>query len=216
MNRRKIEIAHGSIARVERTLWSAATEKLHEAQVGLEHMMAAQDSISFEKGWTCAVDSLAEFWSRFFDEGKSRFTNFQPWAGVLEKDWKNNGLLMYLYQARHLSQHGTYKFEWETGLLQIEPNFNGHIKNIEIFTDGTFAMKASKLDGSSTEATVRYVGGHARLTTIKNKREGKEYLPPSESDGMTVRQLSPIEAVTRGLDYYKKILEMAHLKFGRE
>ena len=88
MSRKKIEIEKGSIAPVQRTLWSAALEKRQEASAGLAQMASATYRISFEQGWTRAVNSLAQFWVRFYDEGASRFSNFQPWAEQQEKNGK--------------------------------------------------------------------------------------------------------------------------------
>lgn len=46
-------------------------------------MEDAKDRIQYEGGWTRLVDSLEEFWTRFFDEGKNTFSAFQPWAGAI-------------------------------------------------------------------------------------------------------------------------------------
>ena len=215
MSRKKIEIERDSIAPVQKRLWFSAIEKLHEAKVGLAQMTSATDQISFEQGWTRAVDSLAQFWVRFYDEGASRFSNFQPWAGQQEKKWKNDETLMYLYQARHISQHGRFMFEWDAGELKIAPNFNGHVKTVSVFTDGTFSMNATSLAGAPEETTVRFVGGHATLPVIVNKRgKPREYLPPGVFEGGSYRQLSPAETVKAGIDYYQSILEAALKKFG--
>jgi hypothetical protein len=213
--RQKIEIEKGAIAPVKRTLWAAAIEKLQEAQAGFQQMNAAKDRIAFEQGWICAVDSLAVFWVRFFDEGKVTFSNFQPWAGRQEADWKKDELMMYLYQSRNISQHGRFEFEWDDGQLRIAPNFNGHIKALAIFDDGTFSLSATKLPGSVTEATVRFAGGHASLPVVKNHREQPGiYPPPTVLDGVSRRRLTPAEAVKAGIDYYTNILNQAFKKFG--
>jgi hypothetical protein len=213
--RQKIEIEKGAIAPVKRTLWAAAIEKLQEAQAGFQQMNAAKDRIAFEQGWICAVDSLAVFWVRFFDEGKVTFSNFQPWAGRQEADWKKDELMMYLYQSRNISQHGRFEFEWDDGQLRIAPNFNGHIKVPAIFNDGTFSLSATKLPGSVTEATVRFAGGHASLPVVINKQQGcKKYQPPMTKVGAVCRQMTPAEAVKAGIDYYTNILDKAFKKFG--
>ena len=46
-------------------------------------MEDAKDRIQYEGGWTRLVDSLEEFWTRFFDDGKNTFSAFQPWAGAI-------------------------------------------------------------------------------------------------------------------------------------
>lgn len=214
MIRQKIEIENGAIAPVKRTLWAAAVEKLQEAQAGLQQMNTAKDRIAFEQGWIRAVDSLAVFWVRFFDEGKASFSNFQPWAGKQEVDWKKDELMMYLYQSRHISQHGRFEFEWGVGQLRIAPNFNGHIKALAIFDDGTYSINATKLPGAVAEAAVRFAGGHASLPVLKNKREQPgRYPPPTVLDGVSRRRLTPAEAVKAGIDYYTNILDVALKKF---
>jgi hypothetical protein len=77
VTRKKIEIHPGSIAPVQRTLWSAALEKLEEAMIGLQQMISATDRVEFERGWNKAVDSLAQCSSVFYHEGKSTFPEFE-------------------------------------------------------------------------------------------------------------------------------------------
>lgn len=216
MTREKIEIGKGSIAPTQRTLWSSAIEKLQEAEIGLRQMEQANDRIRFEQGWARAVDSIAEFWTRFFDEGKSKFSNFQPWAGGIETSWKKDKLLMYLYQARHQSQHGRVAFEWDEGSLRIAPNFNGYIKDLSIFGDGTFSMSSTPLPGSETKATIRFEGGHARLPTIVNVREKLEYGPPNQHLGKTYAELKPMQAIRLGINFYTSILDSAFAKFAQK
>jgi len=216
MTREKIEIAKGSIAPTQRTLWSAAIEKLEEAKTGLLQMEHANERIGFEQGWARLVDSIAEFWTRFFDEGKHRLSSFQPWAGAIEVSWKSDELLMYLYQARHQSQHGRFTFDWNEGSLQIAPGFSGHIQNLSIFADGTFSIGATPLPGAKTKAVVRFEGGHARLPTIQNVREKREYAPPTEHLDKKYSQIMPIQAARFAIDYYASILSEAFEKFGDE
>lgn len=216
MTREKIEIAKGSIAPTQRTLWSAAIEKLEEAEISLLQMEQANDRIGFEQGWTRLVDSIAEFWTRFFDEGKHEFSSFQPWAGALETSWKSDELLMYLYQARHQSQHGRFAFNWNEGSLLIAPGFSGHIKNLSIFADGTFSMGATPLPGAKTKAFVRFQGGYARLPTIQNVREKREYASPTDHLGKKYGQIMPMQAARFAIDYYAAILNEACVKFGKD
>ena len=122
---------------------------------------------------------------------------------------------MYLYQARHISQHDRFMFGWAAGELKIAANFNGHVKTLCVFTDGTFSMNATNLAGAPEEATVRFAGGHVTLPVIVNKRgQPREYLPPRVFVGGSYRQLSPPETVNAGIDYYQAILEGALMKFG--
>jgi len=92
----KIEDKPGSLVPVNRGLWNYAFEKLVEAKAGIQQMDSASDRVAFEAGWIRFVDSLEEFWTSFFDEGKEKFSSFQPWAGKFRKERKDDPLLQYL------------------------------------------------------------------------------------------------------------------------
>jgi len=123
--------------------------------------------------------------------------------------------MIYLYQSRHISQHGRFEFKWDGGQLRIAPNFSGHIKTLADFDDGTFSLSATKLPGAVTEAAVRFSGGQATLPVVINKQQGgKKYQLPMIKDGAICRQMTPSEAVKAGIDYYTNILDQAFTKFG--
>ena len=168
MERRKIEIERGSIVPLVHGLWGAAIEKLDEAGGGVDSMKNARNRIVFESGWNRFVDSLEEFWTIFFDEGKTRFSNFQPWAGAIETKRKKDELLLYLYQSRHQSQHGRFPLEWEEAHVQIAHGFGGYVRSVAIFPDLTFEMDAPRTNPSVPEATVVFSPGKPRLPTIIN------------------------------------------------
>ncbi len=213
MIRRRIEIAPGALAPTARQLWSAAIEKLHEAELGLSQMLNAKNRIEFEQGWTRSIDCIEEFWTRFFDEGKNSFSNFQPWAGSFDSERKNDQLLQYLYQARHQSQHGRIALEWEEGQLQIAPGFSGHLRGLKIFPDGTFELDATPVHPSVRDATVVFSGGNARLPVVNNRKCKQLFNPPKEHRGVPLDDLSPTHVTRLGLKYYVNILNKAFEKF---
>lgn len=96
MTRKQIQPVSGAIAPKSRALWSSAFEKIQEAESAINQMRSAHDRIEYEAGRTRFVDSLEEFWARFFDEGKANFTNFQPWAGAIVAQRSSEELLSYL------------------------------------------------------------------------------------------------------------------------
>jgi hypothetical protein len=216
MKRRKIEVAFGSLAPVSRNLWSAAVEKLHEAEFGLSQMNNAQDRIEFEQGWTRVVDSLEEFWTRFFDEGKNRFSGFQPWAGAIYAQRKKDPLLKYLIQARHQSQHGRISLEWESGQLNIAPGFNGHIRGIKVFPDGTFELEATPAHSTVPDPIISFSGGSARLPLIVNKKHKDRFQPPTAHFEDNLKDVSPKNISRLGLQFYFMVLERAFKKFGNK
>ena len=214
MIRRKIEIAPGALAPVVRQPWSSALEKLNEAELGLSQMINAKDRVEFEQGWSRSVDSLEEFWTRFFDEGKNSFSSFQPWAGAIDAERTKDQLLQYLRQARHQSQHGRISLEWEEGRLQIAPEFNGHLRGLKIFPDGTFELDATPAHSSILEASVVFSGGDAKLPVINNRNEKRSFDPPQEHRGEPLHTLLPTHVISLGLEYYGNILNQALEKFG--
>lgn len=213
MPRRKIEIEKGAILPIKRGLWVAAVEKLEEVEIGVLQMQNAGDRIQYESGWAHFVDSLEEFWSRFFDEGKRQFPNFQPWAGGIVSERKRDPLLQYLKQARHQSQHGKIALDWEEGSLQIAPGFSGHLRSLKIYSDESYEMDATPLHTSSPEATVVHSPGNAKLPTIENKKFGQKFSPPSEHKGAKLVSSSPVEVAKLALHYYRHVLENAFDKF---
>jgi len=214
MAREKIEFAPNALVPTNRSLWSAAAEKLQEAMLGAQQMHEARDRVSFERGWTRAIDSIEEFWTKFFDEGKEKFSKFQPWAGSIDSQRKTDELLSYLYQARHQSQHGKIALEWEEeGALLIAPGFSGHIQNLAIFPDGTFEMASTPAPGSTTKSTLRFVGGDARLPPIINKRFKQTFNPPQEHLNKTCSGIKPLPAVELAIEFYVSVLNSAFEKF---
>ena len=216
MVREKIELAPNSLAPASRPLWSAAVERLQEAKAGLRHMQAATDQVSFECGWIRAIDSLEEFWTSFFEEGKQKFSTFQPWAGQLFVAERNKDeLLKYLCQARHQSQHGNACLDWEEGQLLIAPGFNGHIKSLAIFQDRTFEMDSASAPGSSDKAALTFAGGSARLPKIVNKKYGNSFDPPEGHMGKSYPAMSPMFAIELALKFYVAAMNAALDKFGK-
>ncbi|WP_275271685.1 hypothetical protein [Limnobacter sp. P1] len=213
MERRKIQIAKGSLEPTRRILWLSALEKLQEAKFGLEQMTEATDRIVFEEGWTRSVDSIAEFWVKFYSEGKGLSTKFPPWVAPIEKKWRKDPLLSYLYQARHQSQHGKTPLGWEEGVYELAPDFNGHIRGLTIFEDGTYIIDATPAPGSIVEAVIRFQGGDAFLPKIFNAREKKEYEPPASHLNIQHTKITPVDAVKLAISYYSLVLDSAIKKF---
>jgi len=213
MNRKPIDLHPGAIAPVLRRLWHSAAEKLDEAQRGVEQMAAASDRIAFENGWTTFVDSLQEFWVRFFDEGKARFTAFQPWAGAIDATRKKDDLLNYLIQSRHQSQHGHIALKWSEGRLYLAPGFNGWITSTQIFPDGTYQMESTPTPGSSEVARITHDPGSAELPEIINRQRKQEFPPPSLHCGELIPNKSPIAVARMALFFYANVLRYALEKF---
>jgi hypothetical protein len=213
MTRKKIAFGVGSIAPIQRRRWDSASEKLQEATAGLVRMDQAGDRVEFEQGWTQSVDSIEEFWSRFYHEGDALFSKFQPWAGGIIRLRKSDELLTYLYQARHQSQHGRISLQWDDGTLHIAPGFAGHIKSLAIFSDGTYVMDATPLQGSQTEAIIKFEGGHARLPTVVNSKHTQTFPPPRIHLGKPIDGIMPLDAIRLGIDFYQSVLNSAFEKF---
>jgi len=211
---KQIQNIQGAIAPVSRSLWHAAFEKLSEADQAIAQMRSAQDRIEYEAGWTRFVDSLEEFWSRFFDEGKTKFSDFQPWAGAIDAQRKSDEVLTYLYQARHQSQHGRISMRWQEPKLLIAPKFNGHIRGFKVFPDGSYEMDATALHPSLPEATLAQDPGNAELPIIENKKHRQSFNPPTTFNGQPLAEQTPVAVARIGLEFYRDVLSRAVTKFG--
>jgi hypothetical protein len=213
MKRKPIRIESGAIMPVKRSLWGAADEKLQEARDGLRLMEDAKHRVAFEAGWTKCVDSLEQFWTRFYDEGKQVFSSFQPWAGAIDAERKSESLLQYLYQARHQSQHGRIAMHWEKEHLKIAPGFSGHIKRVQGFPDGTFYLDAEPSHHSVPEAEVVASPGKALLATIENRKFKQRFDPPTKFRGNELSDATPVGVARAGIEYYADVLMKARAKF---
>jgi hypothetical protein len=209
----KVELQSGAITPVTRGLWHSASEKLHEAALGITQMESATDRIEYESGWTHFVDSLEEFWSRFFDEGKTKFTDFQPWTGALNAQRKQDPLLHYLYQARHQSQHGRIALAWEEGKLLIAPDFFGTIRDLRINKEGSFEVDANPIGGSNAQVRIVHDSGRPQLPVIENKRYKQTFAPPTVHLSQPLADMSPIHVARLGLAFCENIFHQAFAKF---
>ena len=212
MKRRKIELEPDAILPMTRTLWAAALEKVAEAEQGIFVMQNAKNRIEFEAGWIRFVDSLEEFWTRFFDEGKTKFPDFQPWAGVVEAFRKRDELLRYVYEARHQSQHGQIPLSWEEGRIQIKPSGNP-IRSFAIFPDGTFEMDTGT-NPTLPDSTLIHLPGKPQLPVVFNRKSKLSFAPPSNHAGASMEDISPLGAARIALEYYRTVFVAAKNKFG--
>lgn len=214
MTRRFIKPEKGAIVPTTRNLWDAAREKLREAETALATMQAAGDRVSYEAAWSQFVDSIEEFWSRFFDEGKAAFTNFQPWAGAIDEDRKGDEALRYFYQARHQSQHGRIPMSWEQPKLVIGRGFAGRMYGLRVNPDGSYEAHAQPNDPAGQPLLVEHAPGRPVLPTIENKRHKQTFIPPSTHKGCPIADASPNAVARMVLDYYQSAFGQAISKFG--
>lgn len=213
MNRKFIQLEKGAIAPSVRELWDAAREKLVEAESALAAMQSARNRVSYEMAWSQFVDAVEEFWCRFFDEGKTSFTNFQPWAGAIDKERKDDETLQYFYQARHQSQHGRIPISWEQPQLILGRGFSGHMYGLKIYPDGSYDAQAESIGPAGQQFVVEHAPGNPVLPTIENKRHKQTFSPPSRHIGIPVVDRSPTKVSRMVLDYYRNVLNRAIAKF---
>jgi len=211
--RGKVEPSHKSLAPTKRGLWHSAVEKLHEAHAAIRIMETANDRVTYESGWIRFVESLEECWTSFFDEGTKVSTKFQPWAGRILAERKADELLQYLYQARHQSQHGRISLEWSAATMQVAPGYSGCIKNLQVFSDGSFEVDATPSGNTNNQLKLVVKHGDARLPVINNKKHNQVYQPPSKHQGQDVRAHSPIDIAKLGAQYYEDIVKEAMQRF---
>lgn len=209
----RIGLSDGALIPTERGLWYSTFEKLKEAQSGILEMSNAQDRVSYESGWVRFVDSLEEAWSSFFEEGKTKFKKFQPWAGIKERERKLDPFLNYLIQSRHQSQHGNVCIEWDESTIIIAPNYFGHIKDLKIFPDGKFEVEASPLGNAKNVVTLNNDTGKPRLPTIENRKHKQTFKKPLVHFDKNISDFLPHEAARLAIEYYFRIYSSALEKF---
>lgn len=213
MNRKHIQLENGAILPKTRNLWESAILKLQEADSAISDMTLARDRVDFEEGWSRYVDSIEQFWTRFYDEGKDKFTSFQPWAGKIDSERKSDETLNYVYQSRHKSQHGRIALEWEPPKLIIGRGFSGLEYGLRIFPDGTYEANTVPHNPSSKSFSVDYSPGSPSLPTIEDKRKKKYFSAPSKHLGEILIDNSPLKVARITLTYYKNTLNDGFAKF---
>ena len=208
-----IQPVKGAIAPIIRNLWDVAGEKLLEAETALAKMQSAHDRVSYEAAWSQFLDSIEEFWCRFFDEGKTTFTNFQPWAGAIDQKRKDDETLQYFYQARHQSQHGRIPMTWEQPQLILGHGFAGRLYELRIHHDGSYEARAEPNNSDALPFFVEHEFGKPILPTIKNTRHKQTFPAPSKHNGNPIADHSPHAVARLVLDYYEHVLSRAITKF---
>ncbi len=208
-----IQPVKGAIAPIIRNLWDVAGEKLSEAETALAKMQSARDRVSYEAAWSQFVDSIEEFWCRFFDEAKTTFTNFQPWAGAIIQQRKDDETLQYFYQARHQNQHGRIPMTWERPQLILGHGFAGRMYGLRIHPDGSYEARAEPNNSDGRPFLVEHAPGKPILPTIENKRHKQTFFAPSTHNGNQIADRSPNAVARLVLDYYEHVLSRAITKF---
>lgn len=213
MTRKFIQPENGAIAPTTRKLWDAAREKLDEADTALAEMQRAHDRVTYEAAWSQFVDSVEEFWCRFFEEGKTTFSNFQPWAGAIIQERKDDDALQYFYQARHQSQHGLIPMLWEQPQLVFGRGFAGRMYGLRIYPDGSYEAKTESNEPAGKPFLVEHAPGKPVLPTIENKRYKQTFPPPSKHNGNPIADRSPNAVARLVLNYYTLKFNQAITKF---
>jgi hypothetical protein len=202
--RTRLELGWNSLFPNKRKRWGACTTKLDEARAAIKAMESAKGRVEFEGAWSQFVDSLEKSWTAFFDEGKQISGKFQPQYGPLDKARKEDELLRYLRESRHISQHSRLELDWNELHVQIAPGYSGHIREFKGFTDGTFEFDAEPYHPEGGK-NLRVVleDGEAVLPEIVNR--GIVYVPPTEHQGQPITGISPLEAARLAVNYYRQI-----------
>lgn len=206
----------GTIAPVERELWVAAIEKLEEARGAIDAMRTATHRLEFEHAWGHFLDCLQLAFVRMHTEGKITFTSFQPWVCRYENERKNDPLLQYMYQARHQYQHGLVPIAWSAPHAVIGRGFMGHVKDIKIYPDGTYAIDSQSMAPNGKEAAVEINPGEPVLVDIFNKKYNQTFVVPSVHLGKPIANASPRAIAQMTLSYHENMIAAAIEKFGNK
>jgi hypothetical protein len=178
-------------------------------------MENAEHRVAYETGFVRFIDSLEEYWTSFFDEGKKSFTAFQPWAGKYVKLRKDDELLRYLYQARHKSQHQRFRIDWGPASIQVAPGYFGTIRDLKVMQDGTFEVDAHPTsDKEANKVTLKQNYGDPKLPDFENR--GVIYEAPTTYWGKPLKSTVPHEVAKCGSDFYASTLLNAVERFSND
>jgi hypothetical protein len=206
--RGRISANRNAIAPKEHDIWGIAESKLKEAQASIAAMKGARTRDEYRDAWGRFVDSLQEAWVSFEYEGVNKVPKFRKWVTPIYRERKKDPLLLYLYQARHQSQHGQVPLAWSEANVKIAPNWSGHIKRLEVFKDGTHIFDAYPQDGKS-EPTLEYSPGDPLLPTVENKKHNQKFDPPTEHLGRPLVSRDPVDAAELAFNYYQSLIREA-------
>jgi len=194
--------------------FDVANERISIANECANHMAQADNRAEIDKYWNELVGHIEGSWTAFYHDGKKLFSNFQPWAGKYEGQRKEDELLMYLVQSRHIAQHGVLNLDWEEGKMHLRPEIDAPAKfrNFKIFSDGRNEIEfESDMPGNKPQVIVE--PGKAVLPIIYNAKHKQNILPPKTHMGNEIRSISPVNVAKIAIDYYKRIYKEGSSKF---
>lgn len=207
MVRRSVQLEKDAITPTARKLWDAAREKLDEANKAIEKMEKARDRIDYEAAWSNFVDSIEEFWNRFYDEGKTTFSQFEYWIGAIVYARKSDPTLQYFHQARHQSQHGRIPMEWSPSKDVLGQGFSGALYGLVIYPDGTYEAQDQPYNPSGKPCLIEHSPGKPVLPTIENKRFNQVFPPPLSHNGKRLADSNPHAVARLVINYYLDVLK---------
>jgi hypothetical protein len=210
-----IETARDAIHPRELEPFEIAFDCVNQAQTCISEMKGASDRVHFEKAWNEFVDKLERAWTALHHDGAAVSSRFQPWAGEIEKFRKEDELLKYLVQSRHISQHSFVKLRWDSPRIHLRPEKDGAagFRNLKIYKDGSNEIEfSSSIPGNRPK--VVFEPGQAHLPEIYNTRHKQTFSPPRHHRGKPLGSDSPIEAARLALDFYQANFAKAIERFG--
>jgi hypothetical protein len=203
----------GTFIPTRRSQWQSAADKLQEANDAIDEMTAAADRVSFENAWTDFIDALQLFWERF-RRGGTFSVKVRGYIGHIKCERAKDDLLSYLYQARHIYQHGAIPLDWEELTTSLGRGFNGHIQTVAQNSDGSFDVESEPLPGANAAFNIDIDGGRPVLAILNNEKYNQKFHPPESHLGNLLTDVSPITAAKMGHSYCENVLVDAIKRFG--
>jgi len=195
-------------------LFEVAMDCFTRAKQCISQMEVSEDTAEHEKLWNEFVGLLERAWITFCHDGNSLSSKFQPWAGQYVKERKEDELLSYLTQSRHMAQHAIINLGWQKGKMQLTSTKEGTVyyRNFKIFSDGSHEIEfESGVQGN--EPRVIHDPGNSLLPVIYNARHNETFQPPKFHLGTELNSGDPIEAATLALEYYESVFTAGMAKF---
>lgn len=192
--------------------WAQTKQALGLVRSSLNKMGGAKNQNAYESAWGEYVDFIQQTWVRFNAEGRKISTKFAPWAGQWEKVRKEDPLLNYLIQARHISQHAQLHLKWSHGYVQLKPEKEAVAKFGQISRDENGDLEIEfESNVPDNKPILEHHPGRPSLTTLINR--GNHFPPPSHHQNVPILEIEPLGVAVMAFGFYDKIIKDGMAKF---
>ena len=190
--------------------FAKASDELETAREALDRMRYASSFEEYQRGWQSLLAALGKCWNKIQSAG-SQITDskYQPWFGKIKHTRNKDPLLKYIGHARDADTHSIQDLlKKEPGYTTINPAFGNKlsIRNLQMENG-----QVTRLE-SNVPIKVDHYGEGVRMVKCMNHSAWME--PPTEHQGHTLPDKTPITAGLFAIGYYENFIQQAQAKFG--